>query len=132
MTEAVDDSSPMRSFVEQVQHSAGLSSFEEADALVRATLKTLAEAVTGGQIDDLTEGLPQELRNELTGRSGQARSMDKDGFLDRVSGAVETTDLDRTERYVRAVLQTVRAWVPEGETSNTMKQLPSSLVALFD
>lgn len=132
MTEAVDDSSPMRSFVEQVQQSADLSSFEESDALVRATLKTLAEAVTGGQIDELTGGLPKELRDELTGRSGQARSMDKNGFLDRVSGAVQTTDRDRVENQVRAVLQTVRAWAPEGETSDTLKQLPSSLVALFD
>ena len=132
MTEAVEDSSQMRSFVEQVQDSAGLSSFEESDALVRATLRTLAEAVTGGQIDDLAQALPQELRAELSRRSGQARSMDKDGFLDRVSGAVETTDLDRTERYVRAVLQTVRARAPEDEISNTMKQLPSSIVALFD
>lgn len=132
MTEAVDDSSAMRSFVSQVQQSAGLSSFEESDALVRATLKTLAEAVTGGQIDDLAEGLPKELRDELTRRSGQARAMDKNGFLDRVSGALQTTDLEHVEEQVRAVLQTVRAWAPAGEISDTLKQLPSSLVALFD
>ena len=89
MTEALGDSPTMRSFVEQAQEAAGLSSFEEADALVRATLNTLAESVTGGQVDELAEGLPKELRNELNRRSGQARSMDRTGFLDRVSGAVQ-------------------------------------------
>lgn len=132
MTEAIWDSSTMREFVQQVQQSAGLSSFEETDTLVRTTLNTLAEAVTGGQIDELARGLPRELRDELAHRSGQARSMDKHGFLDRVSGALQTTDLDRTEQQVRAVLQTVRAWAPEGESSDTVRQLSSSIAALFD
>lgn len=131
MTEALGDSPTMRSFVEQAQEAAGLSSFEEADALVRATLNTLAESVTGGQVDELAEGLPKELRNELNRRSGQARSMDRTGFLDRVSGAVQTTDLERTEQEVRAVLRTVRQWAPRGETPDTMQQLPSSIAELF-
>ena len=131
MTEALGDSPTMRSFVEQAQEAAGLSSFEEADALVRATLNTLAESVTGGQVDELAEGLPKELRNELNNRSGQARSMDRTGFLDRVSGAVQTTDLERTEEEVRAVLRTVRQWAPRGETPDTMQQLPSSIAELF-
>jgi uncharacterized protein (DUF2267 family) len=132
MTEAIWDSSTMRQFVQQVQQAAGLSSFEETDTLVRTTLNTLAEAVTGGQIDELAPGLPQELRAELAHRSGQARSMDKQGFLDRVSGAIETTDLDRTEQQVRAVLQTVRAWAPEGQSADTRRQLSRSIAALFD
>lgn len=131
MTEALGDSPTMRSFVEQAQEAAGLSSFEETDALVRATLNTLAESVTGGQVDELAEGLPKELRNELNRRSGQARSMDRTGFLDRVSGAVQTTDLERTEQEVRAVLRTVRQWAPRGETPDTMQQLPSSIAELF-
>lgn len=131
MTEAVWDSGTMRAFVEQAQKAAGLSSFEESDALVRATLSTLAESVSGGQIDELTAGLPQELRSELSRRSGQARSMDKNGFLDRVSGSIQTTDLEKAEQQVRAVLKTVREWAPEGETADTSAQLPPSLAELF-
>ncbi len=131
MTEAVWDSGTMRSFVEQVQDSAGLSSFEETDALARATLRTLAESISGGQVDELTRGLPQELRDELSKRSGQARSMEKTAFLDRVSGAIQTTDLEAAEQQVRAVLTTVREWAPAGETDDTVNQLPSSIAGLF-
>ena len=131
MTEAVWDDATMSSFVEQAQEAAGLSSFEEADALVRATLRTLAESISGGQVDDLTRGLPQEVRDELSKRSGQARSMDKNGFLDRVSGSIQTTDLETAEQQVRAVLKTVREWAPAGETEDTVDQLPKSLADLF-
>lgn len=131
MTEAVWDDATMSSFVEQAQEAAGLSSFEEADALVRATLRTLAESISGGQVDDLTQGLPQDVRNELSKRSGQARSMDKNGFLDRVSGSIQTTDLEAAEQQVRAVLKTVREWAPAGETEATVDQLPKSLADLF-
>lgn len=131
MTEAVWDDATMSSFVEQAQEAAGLSSFEEADALVRATLRTLAESISGGQVDDLTQGLPQDVRNELSKRSGQARSMDMNGFLDRVSGSIQTTDLEVAEQQVRAVLKTVREWAPAGETEATVDQLPKSLAGLF-
>lgn len=132
MTGALGDSTTMREFVEQARQAAGMSSYEEANALVRATLRTLAEAVTGGQIDELAPGLPDDLRAELSGRSGQARSMDENGFLDRVSGSVQTTDLDQVKQQVRAVLRTVRAWAPQGEARDTARQLPKSLAALFD
>lgn len=131
MTEAVWDDATMSSFVEQAQEAAGLSSFEEADALVRATLRTLAESISGGQVDDLTRGLPQDVRDELSKRSGQARSMDKNGFLDRVSGSIQTTDLEVAEQQVRAVLKTVREWAPAGETDATVDQLPKSIAGLF-
>ncbi|QGK70707.1 DUF2267 domain-containing protein [Allosaccharopolyspora coralli] len=131
MTESLWPGATMRSFVEQAQEAAGVSSFEEADALVRATLTTLGESVSGGQIDELVQGLPPEVRDELSRRSGQARAMDKNGFLDRVSGAISTTDLERTEQQVRAVLATVRDWAPEGETADTIDQLPPSLAQLF-
>lgn len=131
MTESLWPGATMRSFVEQTQEAAGVSSFEEADALVRATLNTLGESVSGGQIDELVQGLPDELRDEVSRRSGQARSMDKNGFLDRVSGGIRSTDLEETEQQVRAVLATVRDWAPEGETDDTIDQLPSSIAQLF-
>lgn len=131
MTEAVWTSSSMRSFVEQVRRASGLSSFEESDALVRAALAALAESVSGGQVDELTRGLPQELRHELSQRSGQARTIDEHGFLDRVSGSIQTVDLEAAEQQVRAVLSTLYEWAPEGEISDTIDQLPRSLRKLF-
>jgi uncharacterized protein (DUF2267 family) len=128
--EAIWESPTMRAFAEQVQSKADLSA-DEASRVARATLTTLAEGVSGGQVDDLTQGLPPELQHELSQRSGQARSLEKTEFLDRVSGEIATTDLETTERQVRAVLTTLRDWAPEGETSDTEAQLPRSLTELF-
>lgn len=128
---AIWESATMREFVEQVRSKAGLSSADEASRVARATLTTLAEGVSGGQVDDLTQGLPPELQHELAQRSGQARSLGKTEFLDRVSGEIATTDFEVTERQVRAVLTTLREWAPEGETRDTEEQLPRSLAPLF-
>lgn len=121
----------MRTFAEQVRSSAGLSSSDEASRVSRATLTTLAEAISAGQVDELAQGLPPELRSELSQRSGQARSLNKTEFLDRVSGEIATTDMEATEEQVRAVLTTLRQWAPEGETDDTVAQLPRSLAGLF-
>ncbi|MGJ7907734.1 DUF2267 domain-containing protein [Actinopolyspora sp. H202] len=124
-------SEPMRDFAEQVRQRAEMSSLDEASRVARATLTTLAEAVSAGQVDELAEGLPDEMRNELSQRSGQARSLNKLEFLDRVSGEIATTDLETTEDQVRAVLTTLREWAPAGETSDTVEQLPGPIAGLF-
>ncbi|WP_438387731.1 DUF2267 domain-containing protein [Actinopolyspora saharensis] len=121
----------MRTFAEQVQQTAGMTSTDEASRVVRATLTTLAEAISGGQVDELVEGLPPEVRRELSQRSGQARSLGETEFLDRVSGEIATTDLEATEQQVRAVLTTLRQWAPHGEIDDTAAQLPRSLAKLF-
>ncbi|MHA6803678.1 DUF2267 domain-containing protein [Salinifilum ghardaiensis] len=122
----------MRAFVEQVQSGAGLSSTDEASRVARATLTALAEGIGGGQTDELMQGLPPELRRELSHRSGQARALDKTEFLDRVSDEIATTDPDTTEQQVRAVLTTLRNWAPEGGTDDAVAQLPRSIAALFE
>ncbi|SFT62556.1 Uncharacterized conserved protein, DUF2267 family [Actinopolyspora lacussalsi subsp. righensis] len=124
-------SEPMRDFAEQVRQRAEISSLDEASRVARATLTTLAEAVSAGQVDELAEGLPEELRNELSQRSGQARSLNKFEFLDRVSGEIATIDLETTEDQVRAVLTTLREWAPSGETTDAVEQLPGPIAALF-
>jgi uncharacterized protein (DUF2267 family) len=121
----------MRSFVEDVQGATNLDSADEAERLTRATLGTLAEGISGGQVDDLMPELPEELRRELSGRSGQARSLDKTGFLDRVSGEITTTDMETTEDLVRGVLRTLRSWAPEGQIDDTVDQLPRSISEMF-
>ncbi len=121
----------METFLEQVQQRAGLSTQKEADRLARATMSTLSERVTAGQVDDLSPALPPELRTELGRFSGQARSFDKLGFLDRVSGEIESVDLEETEKQVRAVFAVLRQWAPSGELDDTLAQLPQDLAALF-
>lgn len=131
MVEEIWEGTTMRAFAEQVRSGTNLSSTDEASRVARATLTTLAESISGGQTDELMQGLPPELQRELSQRSGQARSLDKTEFLDRVSGEIATTDPETTEQQVRAVLTTLRNWAPAGESSDTVAQLPRSIAALF-
>ncbi len=131
MTTSLWQSATMRSFVEQVQQTAHLQSAEEAEALARATLTVLAESITGGQVDELMQGLPAELQHDLSARSDQARALDKIAFLDRISGQIRATDFETTEAQTRAVLVTLKRWAPEGEIDDTIAQLPQSIAAMF-
>lgn len=131
MTDPIWQSSSMDQFAEQVREATDLTSSDEASRVARATLTTLAEAISAGEVDKLTLGLPPELQHELSQRSGQARSLDKQGFLDRVGGEIATADFDATEQQVRAVLSTLHGWAPHGEIDDTIDQLPQAIADLF-
>lgn len=117
-------------FLIRVQQHAGLTSRSEARQLTDATLHALAVAVSSGQMAQVGRHLPLTLQPSARG-SAQAKSFDKGAFLDAVSGAVPTTDLEEVEILTSAVLNTVREQVPEDEVSDTLAQLPDDLTALF-
>lgn len=119
------------SFVDEVRRASGVESQAEAEAVSRATLRTLGQSVTGGEIDELTAPLPREARDAVQDRSGQARRLNKTEFLDRVSAGITTTDMDTTEQQVRAVLSTLRSWADPTEVDDTVAQLPSDVAGLF-
>ncbi len=125
------EDSAMEEFLGRVQQRSGLTTREEADRTTRATLGALAEAITGGQMGDLSPGLPMELRPEIEQARGQARAFDKDAFLDRITGQTDTVDLEKAETRARAVLQTLHEWAPEGEIDDTVEQLPPELSRMF-
>lgn len=131
MTLPNDHSEDMQRFLQQVREEAGLSSAQEAERLARATFSALSEAVTSGQANELGAGLPEELHFELGASTGQAERFDLTGFLDRISGEIDTVDGDEVQREVRSALQVVRGWAPEGEIDDTIAQLPKSLAELF-
>lgn len=121
----------MEEFLRRVREYAGTSSSIEADRVARATVSTLADRITAGQIKELAAGLPHELRDETGQRTGQAESFDKREFLDRISGEIDTVDLDEAESQVQAVLRVVREWAPEGQIDDTIAQLPHDLKDMF-
>ena len=131
MTTSVWQGEVLRAFVEQVRVAAGLETTAEAEAVSRATLRTLAERVSSGQVDDVMQGLPSELRHELSQRSGQARSFDRAGFVERVSGEITTADADAADHQARAVLRVLQDWSPTGEIDRTVDQLPPALAEMF-
>lgn len=119
-------------FVSQVQKAGDLPSPEEAEQLVRATARALGGAITRGQADRLRPGLPPEVVSDLTDdQTGQATSVDKITFLDQVSGAIRSGDLDEVEQRVGVVCRTLVAWSPPGEVEGLTAQMPADLAALF-
>jgi uncharacterized protein (DUF2267 family) len=124
-------SEQFRKFVTEVEKAGDLPSPEEAEQLVRATVRAVGEVVTRGQADRLSPGLPDEVASDLAaGGTGQAKSVDKRTFLDQVSGAIRSGDLDEVEKRVGVVCRTLVAWSPPGEIDGLTAQMPADLAAL--
>ncbi|MQA12929.1 MAG: DUF2267 domain-containing protein [Pseudonocardiaceae bacterium] len=119
------------SFISQVQDKIGVQTREEAERVARATLRTLAEQVSSGEMGKLASALPPELRDELAGVRGQAQSFGKDTFLDTITGQIDTVSLDTAEHHVRGVLRVVRAWTPDEDVETAREQLPPGISELF-
>ncbi len=129
---ATHASEPFREFVTQVQKAGDLPSPEETEQLVRATVRALGGVVARGQADRLRPGLPPEVASDLLDeQSGQAKGVDKRTFLDQVSGAIRSGDLDIVEKRVGIVCRTLVAWSPPGEVDGLTSQMPADMAALF-
>lgn len=131
MTDPLPYSAEMESFLEAVRGYAGIDSKTESERVARSTVSTLAMRITAGQVNDLRSALPSELQAELGQRTGQAESFGKDGFLERVSGGIDTVDMDTVESQTRAVLRVVAERTPEEQIDDTIAQLPDDLARMF-
>ncbi|MCX4390327.1 DUF2267 domain-containing protein [Micromonospora peucetia] len=111
-------------FVDQVARRTSTSS-ERAVALTRATLETLAERLTGGEVLDLAAQLPKPLQLVLK-PSPSTESAERFGaaeFVARVAlraGVAEPAARDAT----RAVFVTLREAISGGEFDDVVVQLP--------
>ncbi|MEU4681464.1 DUF2267 domain-containing protein [Micromonospora sp. NPDC023737] len=111
-------------FIDQVAHRTKVSS-ERAVALTSATLETLAERLTGGEVLDLAAQLPKPLQVVLK-PGPRIEAADRFGageFIARVAlraGVDEAAARDG----VRAVLTTLREAITAGEFDDVMTQLP--------
>ena len=117
---------PYDEFIERVEGRGGLDR-AAAERAVAATLETLAERIAGGEVDDLAEQLPEELRKPLlrgkAAGGGRARRISLDEFVGRVADREGVAWEDALE-HTRAVFATLREAVPEKEWSDVMAQLP--------
>jgi uncharacterized protein (DUF2267 family) len=112
-------------FIRSVTEDAGISR-EDAERLTAATLRTLAERITGGEAKDLAAQLPQELKPHLTGVGEEAERFDVDTFIARVADRAGT-DPDQALAHVGAVFATLREAVTAGELDDIAAQLPDGL-----
>jgi uncharacterized protein (DUF2267 family) len=100
---------------------------EEAWRATEAVLETLAERIAKGEVEDLLERLPLELRVPLKRgieqSGGKATKMSLEDFIDRVAVRAGV-DHDLARDYARGVLATLREVVGEKEFVDIGSELP--------
>jgi uncharacterized protein (DUF2267 family) len=123
---------PAEEFWERVAQRAAL----DADGARRAThavLTTLAERISGGEVDDLIARLPVELHPPLQEGNalskGVARRLSLEDFLRRIAEREGVAPAEARE-HARAVFATLREAVGEEEFLDVSAQLPLEYTAV--
>ena len=118
-------------FINAVAMRAKVST-DQATALTRATLETLADRISAGKAEDLAfqlpDGLDDHLRKPLRQehaplRQEHANSFGLDEFVERVASR-PAVDRALAGAGVRAALTTLREAVSRDEFEDTLAQLP--------
>jgi uncharacterized protein (DUF2267 family) len=114
---------PYEVFIERVEGRAGLDR-AGAERATAAVLWTLAERLAGGEVDDLIEALPEELRPALErGKSRKAQRLSLDEFVARVAER-EGVSTEEALDHAQAVFTTLREALPDREFSDVLAELP--------
>ncbi|MFE9656852.1 DUF2267 domain-containing protein [Micromonospora sp. NPDC006431] len=111
-------------FVDQVARRTGTSE-ERAAELARATLETLAERLTGGELLDLAAQLPKGLQRMLKPHPS-AEAAERFGAAEFVARVARRADIDENAARdtIRAVFTTLREAITGGEFNDVVVQLP--------
>jgi uncharacterized protein (DUF2267 family) len=113
-------------FLQKVAEHAGIST-RAARPLAEAVLETLAERISGGEVDDLVAVLDVSLREPLQrGKEhsgGRATKMSLDEFLERVGKRLGLTPI-QARGAVEAVFRALRETVPHDEFLDVTAELP--------
>jgi uncharacterized protein (DUF2267 family) len=112
-------------FIDSVAKRSGTSP-RQAEVLTRATLRTLAERIDGGEARDLAAQLPEQLRAHVFAPSETGERFGLDIFVQRVSGRADV-DESLARAGMRAVFDTVRDGVTPDEYDDVIGQLPADL-----
>jgi uncharacterized protein (DUF2267 family) len=119
-------------FRRRVAERAGLDE-DGARRATDAVLVTLAERISGGEVEDLIGRLPLELHAPLREGDalshGAARPMSLDDFLRRIAEREGFTPAE-ARRHARAVFMTLREAVGEREFLDVSAQLPLEYTAV--
>lgn len=116
-------------FREAVAKRAGLSP-PEADNIIRATLTTLTERISGGEAHDLATQLPEELGELMHKDVDFGERLDLAEFLNEVR-ARAGVDRQVAAEGIRAVLTTVRDAVSAEEFKDMASELPKDIQQLL-
>ena len=96
---------------------------ETAERIEHATLRTLADRISGGEAEDLAAQLPGPLQDDLRPPREDAEAFGVDEFVRRVAERGHV-DPGVARTGAAAVLITVREAVTPGEFDDVLSQLP--------
>jgi len=117
-------------FIESVGQRTGLPR-EAAETITHASLRVLAERLSGGEADDLQAQMPKELKEDLAvPKQKPAESFGAAEFTRRVA---ERAGIDETAAQIgaAAVLATIGDAVTPGEFDDVLSQLGREFAALM-
>ncbi|MEV0005440.1 DUF2267 domain-containing protein [Micromonospora sp. NPDC050980] len=117
-------------FIGAVAMRCGASA-EQATALTRATLTTLAERIDGGEARDLADRLPEALRAYAFGPAEAAERFGLDEFVTRVGGRADV-DAAAARDGVTAVFDVLRDAVDPAAYAQAVTQLPAEYGDVVD
>ncbi len=109
-------------FIKLVQKRADLDTEAEALKAVEATLSTLSERITEGEVENLSAQLPREIKAALIAGE-HAKSFDLKDFYYEVSRR-ESLGQPLAMKHARAVMSVVEEAVSPGELRDLLAQLP--------
>ncbi|MCW3818121.1 DUF2267 domain-containing protein [Micromonospora sp. DR5-3] len=111
-------------FVDRVARRTGASE-ERAAELTGATLETLAERLTGGEVLDLAAQLPKALQRMLKPHP-RTEAAERFGAAEFVARVARRADVDENAARdtIRAVFTTLREAISGGEFQDVAVQLP--------
>ncbi|MEU4482698.1 DUF2267 domain-containing protein [Micromonospora sp. NPDC023966] len=111
-------------FVDRVARRTGTSE-ERATELTRATLETLAERLTGGEVLDLAAQLPKPLQRVLNPHP-RTEAADRFGAAEFVARVAQRAAVDENAARdaIRAVFCTLHEAITSGEFQDVAVQMP--------
>jgi uncharacterized protein (DUF2267 family) len=126
------DTVDLQQFLAKVAEHARISE-AAARRVAEAVLETLAERISGGEVDDLEARLPLELRPALErGRErsgGRPAKLSLDRFLERVGKRLGIAPL-QARPYVEAVFVALRETLPRDEFLDVTAELPNEFASV--
>ncbi|HEX6968222.1 MAG TPA: DUF2267 domain-containing protein [Micromonosporaceae bacterium] len=118
------------SFLGEVAQRASISP-GQAENAVRATMETLAERLTSGEVLDLAAQLPEPMSPMLHPSHEEAEKFGAQEFVRRVATRFGS-DERHARAVVRAVFATMREAVSSGEFDDVLAQLPRDFCAFVN
>jgi uncharacterized protein (DUF2267 family) len=110
-------------FVERVQQLAQLDERLDAEWVIRVTLQTLSDHLSGGEVRDLKKELPRELATFLYKPGEEARAISLPEFFNRIRQRLGVSE-EEARVLASAVMVVLREAISRKELQDIFAQLP--------